>query len=413
MSDSLSLRNRGTPRADPPEPSGRIDGEHPSSTPAHLSPGGDLPMLEVVVRHRVHPGLLLDATVSIGREVAVLFGRSGAGKTSLLRLIAGLHQPDEGRVSLGGRVLFDRPSRICEPLRTRRIGMIFQHDRLFPHLSVAGNLRFGLIGWSKPKARDRVAEVAALCGVEGLLDRRPGTLSGGERQRVALARALAPRPELLLCDEPFSALDLDARDALVDRLRRIQRREGVPVLYVTHSPAEAVRLGDRLLILEGGRIVAEGPPSEVLRNRRSELAAEENGSPPVGPGSTSLRGVVVAHEDSSTRLAIDGGPDLIVPRLDRPIGTEVLISVPAEDIVLLVGPVGGLSARNLIPGTVEQCVALGPLTEVIVTSGAVRWRVSITTESADALALQPGVAVRMIVRARSVRVSPEGSAAPS
>jgi molybdate transport system ATP-binding protein len=327
----------------------------------------------------------------------------------LLRLIAGLNRPDDGRVSLGGRILFDRQSRVCEPLRTRRIGMIFQHDRLFPHLSVAGNLRFGLVGWPKPKARDRVAEVAALCGVEGLLDRRTGTLSGGERQRVALARALAPRPELLLCDEPFSALDLDARDALVDRLRRIHRREGVPVLYVTHSPAEATRLGDRLLILEGGRIVAEGPPSEVLRNRRSELADEENGSEPVGPRSTTLRGVVVDHDDHSTRLAIDGGPDLIVPRLDRPVGTEVVVSIPAEEIVLLVGPVAGLSARNLIAGEVEGCVCLGPVTEVVVASGAVRWRVSISTDSADALALQPGVAVRMIVRARSVRVSPDGS----
>ncbi|WP_169976877.1 molybdenum ABC transporter ATP-binding protein [Tautonia rosea] len=360
------------------------------------------------MRHRVHPGLVLDATVTVGREVVVLFGRSGAGKTTLLRLIAGLDQPDEGRVRLGGRLLLDRHTRVCEPLRRRRIGMIFQDDRLFPHLSVAGNLRFGLAGWPRRDAQGRLAEVAALCGVDALLDRRPSTLSGGERQRVALARALAPRPELLLCDEPFSALDLDARDALVDRLRRIQRREGVPVLYVTHSPAEASRLGDRLLLLDGGRIVAEGPPGDLL-SRRFSLRDDGNGTTRADSQTNTLRGIVTGHEEHSTRLLLDGGPDLIVPKVNHPIGAEVVVSVGADEIDLLLGPVAGLSARNLIPGEVERCVPLGALTEVIVTTGAVRWSVRITTEATDALALQPGLAVRMIVRARSVRVGTEGS----
>jgi molybdate transport system ATP-binding protein len=351
----------------------------------------------------VHPGLFLEAHVNVSREVVVLFGRSGAGKTSLLRLIAGLDRPDEGRVSLGGRLLFDRAGRVCMPLRMRRIGMIFQHDRLFPHLSVAGNLRFGLAGWPSREARDRVAEVASLCGVDALLDRRPSTLSGGERQRVALARALAPRPELLLCDEPFSALDLDARDALADRLRRIQGCEGVPVLYVTHSPAEATRLGDRLLVLDGGRIAAEGAPSTLLGRRLGGGGGDE---PSGDLHATTLRGVVVGHEGQSTRLAIDGGPELVVPGLDRPIGAEAVVSVPADDIILLLGPAAGLSARNLIPGEVERCLPLGAETEVSVVSGAVRWTARISTTSAESLALQPGLSVRMIVRARSVRVRP-------
>ncbi|MEW4569094.1 molybdenum ABC transporter ATP-binding protein [Tautonia sp. JC769] len=355
------------------------------------------------VRHRVHPGLFLEVDVTVGREIVVLFGRSGAGKTSLLRLIAGLDRPDEGRVSLGGRLLFDRAEGVCMPLRARRIGMIFQHDRLFPHLSVAGNLRFGLAGRPRREARDRVAEVASLCGVDALLDRRPGTLSGGERQRVALARALAPRPELLLCDEPFSALDLDARDALADRLRRIQAREGVPVLYVTHSPAEARRLGDRLVLLDGGRIAAEGSPGTLLGRRSGREGDDE---PSDDLHATTLRGVVVGHDGQSTRLAIDGGPELVVPRLDRPIGAEAVVSVPADDIILLLGPVAGLSARNLIPGTVERCRPTGAETEVVVASGAVRWTARIPAASAEAMALQPGLSVRMIVRARSVRVRP-------
>src|SRR4029077_20020033 len=134
---------------------------------------------------------------------------SGAGKTTLLRLIAGLDAPDGGRIRLGDAVLFDSGAKINQRLRDRRVGMIFQDDLLFPHLSVAANIRFGLKEQPRAQAESRLAEVAALCGVAALLDRRPETLSGGERQRVGLARALAPRPRLLLCDEPVSALDLE------------------------------------------------------------------------------------------------------------------------------------------------------------------------------------------------------------
>ena len=150
--------------------------------------------------------------------------------------------------------------------------MIFQDDCLFPHLNVAANIRFGLKGWRRDQASARVAEVAALCGVEHLLERHPETLSGGERQRVGLARALAPRPRLLLCDEPVSALDLANRHALLERIRVVQRAEGIPMLYVTHSPAEAIALGSRLFLLDAGRIVAEGPPLDVLSAARSAVA---------------------------------------------------------------------------------------------------------------------------------------------
>src|SRR5271157_5446180 len=152
------------------------------------------------------------------------------------------------------------PRNSDEPLRLRRIGMIFQDDLLFPHLNVAANIRFGLRGASRAERQSRLAEIAALCGVEHLLDRRPSTLSGGERQRVGLARTLAPRPRILLCDEPVSALDLPNRQTLIERLRAVQNSEGIPVLYVTHSPAEAVTVGTRLFLLERGRVLAEGPP---------------------------------------------------------------------------------------------------------------------------------------------------------
>ena len=154
--------------------------------------------------------------------------------------------------------------------------MIFQDDWLFPHLNVAANIRFGLKGWRRDEAEARLAEVAALCGVEQLLDRQPETLSGGERQRVGLARALAPRPRLLLCDEPVSALDLANRHALLERLRAVQRAVAIPMLYVTHSPAEAIALGSRLFLLEEGRIVAEGPPLDVLATSRERVGPDRS-----------------------------------------------------------------------------------------------------------------------------------------
>ncbi len=156
------------------------------------------------------------------------------------------------------------PPRINRPLRSRRVALVFQDDLLFPHLDVAANLRFGLNGWPRGEITRRVSEIAMLCGVDHLLTRWPVTLSGGERQRVGLARALAPRPKLLLCDEPVSALDLDARYELLDRLEQVRAAEAIPALYVTHSPAEALTVGSRLFLLEAGRIMASGPPLDVL-----------------------------------------------------------------------------------------------------------------------------------------------------
>ena len=197
-------------------------------------------ILDVRLIRRIHAGLTVDVTLRLGTEIGVLFGPSGSGKTSILRLITGLSRPDQGYVRLGETMLFDATRGIDEPLRLRRIGMIFQDDLLFPHLSVADNIRFGLRGKNRAQRQSRLAEIALLCGVEHLLDRRPSTLSGGERQRVGLARTLAPRPRILLCDEPVSALDLPNRQTLIERLRAVQNSEGIPVLYVTHNPAEAV-----------------------------------------------------------------------------------------------------------------------------------------------------------------------------
>ena len=355
---------------------------------------------EATLTRRVHPGLRLDVEISLDAECGVLFGPSGAGKTTILRMIAGLARPDAGSVRLGDDVIFDSARRVDVPIRSRRIGLIFQDDLLFPHRSVAGNVRFGLKGRPRAEADARLAEVAALCGVGHLLDRLPATLSGGERQRVGLARALAPRPRLLLCDEPVSALDLEGRSALVERLRAVRAAEAIPCLYVTHSPAEAIALGSRLFLLEGGRIVDRGPPLDVLAARRGSLLEGVRNV---------LRGVVESHapDGGETRVRLADGPALIVPYNGRPPGSALAVTVRADDILLARGPVGGLSARNVIAGVVDRVVPHGGEAEVIVKTGGVAWIVSVVGSAVEALGLAAGADVVLILKARSCHILEE------
>lgn len=353
--------------------------------------------LDIRVVKQVHAGLRLDVSLSLGTECGVVFGASGSGKTTLLQLIAGLELPDSGRVRLGDTVLFDSQSSVNRPLRERRIGMIFQHDLLFPHLSVEANIRFGLKGWPRSGAAGRVAEVAALCGVDALLRRDPLNLSGGERQRVGLARALAPRPRLLLCDEPVSALDLASRHALIDRLRAVQRVEAIPLLYVTHSPTEAIALGSRLFLLARGTIIDQGAPLDVLTGPSSGAAARLEGI------RNTLQAVVREHApgDGETRLALVNGPQLVVPFNGRAPGTELTVEVRADEILLARGSVEGLSARNVIPGTVERVITHGADAEVIVRTEGVCWIVSVVAPAVESLQLRTAAPVHMIIKARS------------
>jgi ABC-type sulfate/molybdate transport systems ATPase subunit len=214
---------------------------------------------------------VLEARFALRSPWTVLFGPSGAGKTTLLRVIAGLTPPARGRVVLGGRVLTDTSAAVSvEPGIAgdcRRIGFVTQQAALFPHLTARVNVEFGLGSWRRDERGARTAEMLRLFDAEALAERRPAALSGGERQRVALARALAPRPELLLLDEPFAALDATARAAMIETLRA----SGVPVIYVSHDLADAWQTNAEALVLDAGRIVAHGEARQVLAGYRERL----------------------------------------------------------------------------------------------------------------------------------------------
>ena len=359
---------------------------------------------EIRLTKQVHPGLGLDVALTLGHTPTILFGASGAGKTTLLRLIAGLARPDRGFVRIGEDVVLDTDHKTYKPLKSRHVGMIFQDDLLFPHLDVAGNVRFGLARWANTEAARRVAEVADLCGIGNLLKRWPATLSGGERQRVGLARALAPRPRLLLCDEPVSALDLDARFALLARLRAIQEAEAIPVLAVTHGVDEALAFGTRLLLLDGGRIVADGPPLDVL-------AAPRPGSPPIRWVGLRNRFAATVEErlddQAATRVRLDDGILLITSSSGAVAGASVIVEVGADEVMLSKGPIVGLSARNILPGRVVRVIGHGADAEVIVRVGGLDWMVGVVHAAVEALGLSEAVEVWIIVKARSCRIMGE------
>jgi molybdate transport system ATP-binding protein len=217
------------------------------------------------------PQFTLDVAFEVGEGISALFGPSGAGKSMTLRSIAGLAAP-AGRIAVSGRVLLDTATGVDVPPRARRIGYLFQQYALFPHLSVESNVGYGLQVLPRSERAARVAELLSLVGLEGFAARSPRELSGGQQQRVALARALAPRPDLLLLDEPFAALDLRVRRRVRAELRRIHDLTRTPMLLVTHDLAEVRQLADSLVVLDRGRVLCAGPTGPGLAHREGPVA---------------------------------------------------------------------------------------------------------------------------------------------
>lgn len=338
----------------------------------------------------------LDLAFDAPPGVTALFGRSGAGKTSAALAIAGLLRPDAGRITLGGRAVYDAEAGLFTPPHRRRIGYVFQEGRLFPHLSVRGNLLFaGRFQGRGAAARARFDPVVELLGLAPLLERRPGALSGGEQQRVAIGRALLSDPDLLVMDEPLASLDQARKAEILPYLEALRDETGVSMLYVSHSLEEVSRLATTIVVMEEGRAIRVGPAEALLADPAlfPRLGRQEAG--------VMLEARVAAEppRDGLTALEAAGGR-LFVARTDLVPGARLRLRVRARDVMIATVAPQGLSALNMLEAEVAAIgEEPGPIVEVGLRCGDQRLLARITRRSLKALGLSPGARCVAIIKA--------------
>lgn len=306
--------------------------------------------------HLAREGFALDVDLRLpGHGVSALFGPSGSGKTTCLRVLAGLERDAQGLVSVDDQTWQDSARQLFVPVHRRAVGYVFQEASLLAHLSVAGNLRFG---WQRtPPAQRRHGwdQGLDLLGIAHLLQRMPAELSGGERQRVAIARALATSPQVLLMDEPLAALDAQRKAEILPWLESLHRQLDIPVVYVTHSPDEVVRLADHLVLLEQGRPLAQGPVADLLARTDLPLSHGDHAS-------TLIEARVQGHSpaDQISVLGFDGGR-ILLPMLAQTLGkdTTVRLRIQARDVSLALQRPEHTSVLNILPATVTDIIPDG------------------------------------------------------
>jgi molybdate transport system ATP-binding protein len=352
--------------------------------------------LRVLVR-KDHPNFTLRADFTVPHGITILFGPSGAGKTTILDCISGLVTPDSGSIQAGDHVLFDRSRDINLPPQERRIGYVFQDLALFPHLTVEKNTQYGVAGLRRGLRRQRSGAILDSFRIAQLRDRKPAQISGGERQRVALARALVTDPCLLLLDEPLVALDASTKSKILDDLRAWNQSHGIPILYVTHSRDEVFALGERVLLVEAGKIVAQGTPHEVMSAPRQETIAQlvgfENIFDAIVMATRETRGTMTCKMTGSN-------VELETPMIRAKAGTLLKIGIRAGDILLATVQPVGLSARNLIPGRIVSLTQRDVIVEARIDCG-VEMLVHLTLAARDSLHLLTDTPVWLVIKTHS------------
>jgi molybdenum ABC transporter ATP-binding protein len=351
------------------------------------------------------PQFQLDCSFTAASEVVVLFGRSGAGKTSVLDCIAGFRPPQQGCIAIGGRTLFSGQQGINLPVRQRHVGYLSQHSALFPHLTVRQNVGYGLLDLPHAEREAKVDSILERFRIQPLAASRPASISGGEQQRVALARTLVCEPDLLLLDEPLSALDLSLKSLLLDALFDWQRERAVPLLYVTHDRSEAYSLSRRVLVMENGRVVADGEPRQVfdapITRDQAVLSGYEN-----------LFDALVQelHPALGTMTCRIAGTQLLLecPLANRTAGDTASLAVRAGDILVATCLPTGISARNLLSGHIRTIEDRAGMAELRVLCGAgdgpdTEFCVHITRGALQSLALEPGKNVWLILKTHSIQ----------
>jgi len=346
----------------------------------------------------------LDVGFTAPNGVTAVFGRSGAGKTTLINVVAGLSAPDSGHIALNDTPLFDAAQRINLPAHKRRMGYVFQDARLFPHMDVTQNLRFGLRHAPAGSTGPSLDEVADLLGLTDLMKRRPTDLSGGEKQRVALGRALLSRPKMLLMDEPLAALDGQRKDNILPYLERLKSgAAGLPILYVSHALDEIARLADQLVILSKGKIAASGSIFDVL--------ADPTIVPLVGvrQAGAVLQATVMEHGDDGISTLKTNAGTLELPGVAAPVGTLVRLHVLAQDVILSRTRPTGLSSVNILPVTVKSIrTGDGPGAAISLDAAGDQLLAHVTARAVQDLDLSQGVTCFAVIKATSIAATSIG-----
>ena len=354
-------------------------------------------MTDLTIDARIaYPGFDLDISHRFGLDgITALFGPSGCGKTTLLRIIAGLESRAGGRIAFGDETWLDDEGRVFVPPHRRGVGYVFQDARLFPHLSVAGNLHYAARRSARIDRRIDFDDVVAALDLESLLHRRVGVLSGGERQRAAIGRTLLTRPRLLLMDEPLAALDIQRKAEILPYIERLPRAFGVPVIYVTHAIDEVAWLAQRMVVLAAGTKIADGPVSDVLERLDLQPATGRFEAGVV------LTARIVGHDNRFHLTRLDHhGQAIDMPMVDLPIGSEVRLRVRARDVSLATERPRGISVRNILSGTISRIEeeADTAFAETLVNVGGAKLRARITRAAVADLCLAPGTAVFALVK---------------
>jgi molybdate transport system ATP-binding protein len=342
--------------------------------------------------------LTIDVHLKIDDGITVLFGSSGAGKTSILRAIAGIITPDQGKITAGAAIYFDSATSTNLSMQKRNAGYVFQHHALFPHMTAEKNALYGVRNNFSKAAQNRVRELFSMLGVEKTAERYPHELSGGEQQRIALARALATDPAIMLLDEPLSAVDVATRTRLLEEIAVIQQRTGIPFLYVTHNHTEALRLGKTMIVMDEGKIVQEGAPMEIFNAPQTSVIARVVGAENI------LEGRIRHHQPEDGMTAVETGACTIeIPYNGLEIGSRITLGIRSDDILVARERITQTSARNVLKGEIRNIFRDIDKAELQVFCG-IDFKVSVTPATVRILNLEIGSPVYLLIKARAIHM---------